>query len=55
MHTNYGEQGLSNFGDKISFQIWPISLLNHGWRSKYRIEWNRLKKFMEVDVHAHQH
>ena len=53
MHTNYGGQGLSNFRDKISFQIWPISLSDHGlypWRSKHRIKWNRLKKFMPVDV-----
>ena len=23
MHTNFGDHGLSGFGDKITIQIWP--------------------------------
>ena len=52
MYTNFGGCGLSSFGDIATFKNDKISLSDHGfpWSSKNLISWNRLKKFMQVEV-----
>ena len=53
MYTNFGECGLSTFGDIATFKNGQISLSDHGlcpWSSKNLIYWNWLKKFMQVGV-----
>ena len=59
MHTNFDGCRHSGFGDKIiaTFKNSQISLSNHGliyspWSSKNLIIWNRLKKFMQVEVNV---
>ena len=54
MYTSFGGRGLSGFGDMATFQkrpnfpfeAWTIS----PWSSKNSIDWNRLKKFMQVGI-----
>ena len=48
-HTNFDGCSFSGFGDKIPFKNNKISLLGHGL-SKNLINWNRLKKFMQVGI-----
>ena len=49
MHTNFGGCGLFGFGGTATFKNGQISLSDHGlWSSKNLINWNRLKKFMQV-------
>ena len=51
MCTNFGGRDLSGFGDIATFKNSQVSLSNHGlWSSKNLIDWNWLKKFMQVGV-----
>ena len=52
MHINFGGHGLSSFGDTTTFKNSKIFLSNHElpWSSKYLIDQNRLKKFMQVGI-----
>ena len=51
MYTNFGGHGFSGFRDIATFKNSQISLLDHGlWGSKNIIDWNRLKKFVQVGV-----
>ena len=56
MQTSFGGRGLSSFGDTATFQKRPNFLFRawtivHGPLSlKNLIDWNRLKKFMQVGV-----
>ena len=51
MHTNFDGCHHSGFGDIDTFKDGQISLSDHGpWSSKNLIIWNRLKKFMQVEV-----
>ena len=56
MSTKFGGRGLSCFGDIATFKFGYISLLdieymyNSPWSSKNLINWNRLKKFMQVGI-----
>ena len=63
MQTNFDVCRHSSFVDIATFKNGQISLSNHGlyspWSSKNLIIWNRLKKFMQVEVnhsivHAYQ-
>ena len=52
-HINFGGHDLSGFGDIGTFKNSQISLSDHGlypWSSKNLIDWNRIKKFMQVGV-----
>ena len=55
MHTNFSGRGLFNFGDNyFYFQKWPIIpfgpwTIVHG-RQKNLIDWNQLKKFMQIGI-----
>ena len=52
MHASFGGRGFSGFGDMATFQkrpnfpfvAWTI------WSSKNLIDWNQLKKFMQVGI-----
>ena len=54
MYTNFGGCDPSSFRDTITLKNGQISLLGHGlyspWSSKNLINWNQLKKIMQVDV-----
>ena len=53
MHTNFGGHGISSFGDIATLKNGQISLLGHDyspWSSKNLIDWNRLKKFMQIGM-----
>ena len=54
LHTNFGGRDLSSFGDTATFKNGQISLSTHmdysPWSSKDLIDWNRLKKIMQIDV-----
>ena len=53
MHTNFGERDLSSFGDIATFKIgkFPFPTMDYSpWSSKNLIDWNWLKKFMQVGV-----
>ena len=54
MHTSFGGRDLSGFGDIAIFKNGQISLSTHGlyspWSWKNSIDWNRLKKFMQVEI-----
>ena len=54
MRTNYGGWSLSGFGDTATFKNGQFSLSDHGlyspWSSKNLINWNQLKKFMQVCI-----
>ena len=54
MYTNFGGRGLFGFGDTVTLKNGQISLSTHGlyspWSSKYLIDRNRLKKFMQVGI-----
>ena len=53
MYTNFGVCDLSGFRDIATFKNGQISLSDHGlypWSSKNLIDWNRIKKFMQVGV-----
>ena len=56
MHTNFDGCHHSGFGDIATFKNDQISLFDHGlyspWSSKYLIIWNRLKKFLQVEVNV---
>ena len=51
MHINFGGCGHSGFGDIATFKNNQISFSDHGL-SKNLIIWNRLKKFMQVEVNV---
>ena len=51
MHTNFGGQSLSGFGDTVTFKNgqFPFLTMDYSpWSSKNLIDWNRLKKFIQV-------
>ena len=54
MYTNFGGRGYSVFGNFSTLKNGQISLSDHGlyspWSSKNFIEWNRLKKFMQIRI-----
>ena len=54
MYTNFGGWSLSGFEDIATFKNGQFSLSDHGlyspWSSKKLINWNRLKKFMQVGI-----
>ena len=53
MHTNFSERDLSGFGDIATFKNgqFPFLPMDYSpWSSKNLIDWNRLKKFMQVGV-----
>ena len=54
IHTNFGGCDLSGFGDIATFKKTPKFPLRHmdysPWSSKYLINRNRLKKFMQVGI-----
>ena len=54
MYTNFGGRGLSDCKDTTTLKNGQISLSDHGlyspWSSKNLIDWNRLKKIMQVCV-----
>ena len=57
MHINFDGCHHSGFGDIATFKNGQISLSDHGllyspWSSKNLIIWNRLKKFMQVEVNV---
>ena len=56
MHTNFDGCRHSGFRDIATFKNDQISLSDHGlyspWSSKNLINWNQLKKFMQVEVNV---
>ena len=54
MHTNFGGRGLSSFRDIATFKNskFHFSTMDSPWSSKNLIDWNRLKKFMHVEVYV---
>ena len=57
MQTNFGGRGLFGFGDFAHFCLpsnltkFPFLTMDYSpWSSKNLIEWNRLKKFMQVGI-----
>ena len=53
MHTNFGGRSLSTFGDIGTFKTvnFPFRGMDYSpWSSKNLIDWNRLKKFMQVEI-----
>ena len=54
MYTDFGGRGLSGFGDTATLKNGQISLSDHGlyspWSSKNLVQWNQLKKIMQVCV-----
>ena len=57
MHTNFDGCRHSSFVDIATFKNGQISLSDHGlvyspWSSKNLTIWNRLKKFMQVEVNV---
>ena len=50
MHTSFGGCGLSGFRDIATFQKRPNFPFGASWSSKNLIEWNRLKKIMQVGI-----
>ena len=49
MYTNFDGRGLFGFGDMTTFQKRP-NFPFCPWSSKNSIDWNRLKKFMQVGI-----
>ena len=56
MHINFDGCGHSGFGDIATFKNGQISISEtmdySPWSSKNLIIWNRLKKFMQVEVNV---
>ena len=53
MYTSFGGCGLSGFGDIATFQKrpnFPFEAWTSPWSWKSLIDWNRLKKFMQVGI-----
>ena len=55
MYTSFDGCGLSGFGDMATFQKWPnfpfgAWTIYSPWSSKNLIDWNRLKKYMQVGI-----
>ena len=55
MYTSFSGRGLSGFGDMATFQKWPnfpfgAWTIYSPWSSKNSIDWNWLKKFMQVGI-----
>ena len=50
MHTNFGAQSLSSFGDTATFKNALPTMDYSPWSSKNLINWNWLKKSMQVGV-----
>ena len=49
-HTNFRGHGLFGFGDIATLKNGQISLSTSPWSSKNLIDWNQLKKIMQVGV-----
>ena len=52
-YTNFGGRDLSSFGDIATFKNgqFPFRPMDYSpWSSKNLINWNRLKKFMQVGI-----
>ena len=49
MHTNFNGHSYSGFGDIATFKMAKFPLLTP-WSSKNLIDWNQLKKFMQVGI-----
>ena len=61
MHINFGGHGFSSFGDNLALKTtkFPFWTMDYSpWSSKNLMDYNRLKKFMQVGVviiiHAHR-
>ena len=55
MYTNFGGCDFSGFGDTATLKNGQISLSTHGyspWSSKILIDWNQLKKFMQIGINV---
>ena len=53
MYTDFGGRDLSGFGDTTTFKNGQISIRTMDyspWSSKNLIDWNRLKKFMQICI-----
>ena len=53
MHTNFCGRDLSGFGDIATFKTakFPFRPMDYSpWSSKNLIDWNQIKKFMQVGV-----
>ena len=50
MHTNFSGRALPGLGDIATFKNGQISLSEYPRSSKNLIDWNRLKKFMQVGI-----
>ena len=50
IHTNFGGQCLSGFEDTATFKNGQFSFIYSPWSSKNLIDWNQLKKFMQVEI-----
>ena len=53
IHTNFGGCGLSGFGDIATFKTakFPFQPMDYSpWSSKILIDWNRLKRFIQVEM-----
>ena len=53
MHTSFGGHGLSGFRDIATFKMakFPFRGMDYSpWSSKNLIDWNRLKKIMQVGI-----
>ena len=53
MYTNFGGRDFFGFGDIATLKNSQISLLDHGhhpWSPKNLIDWNWLKKIMQVGI-----
>ena len=53
MHTDFGGSGLSSFGDTGTLKTakFPFLTMDYSpWSPKNLIDWNRLKKFMQVGI-----
>ena len=49
MYTSFGGRGLSGFRAMVTFQKRPNFPFG-AWSSKILIDWNRLRKFMQVGI-----
>ena len=49
MYTNFGGRDFSGFGDTANLINGQFSL-SSPWSSKNLLDWNRLKKFMQVEI-----
>ena len=52
MYTNFGGRGLSGFGDTATLKNGQISLSDSPWSLKNLINWNWLKKILQVGLYV---